>query len=62
VTAIPRGGAISEDFKNALQAHQLATAVQPARKMNVGRRELPEARSFRADERDRRALNTSDPS
>src|SRR5262245_8292769 len=61
VTAIPRGGAIGDDSKNALQAHQLATVTQSARKINVGRRERPEARFFRVDERDRRTLNTSDP-
>jgi hypothetical protein len=74
VTAIPRGGAMIADAKHALQAHHLAAAVQPARKINECRRERPQApgspprvvcavgwqvRVFRVAERDRRALNTS---
>jgi len=51
--AIPRGGAISNVPKIVLEAHHLATALPLARKINECLREQPEARFFRADERDR---------
>jgi len=59
VTAIPRGDAITEVPKIALEAYRPATAKQLARKVNEGLRLRPEARFVRVDERDRRALNTS---
>jgi len=59
VTAIPRGDAIPEVSKIALEVYLPATAIQEARKINEGLRQRPEARFFRVDERDRRALNTS---
>jgi len=41
-----------------MEARLLATALQAARKVNECLRGRPEARFFRGDERDRRALNT----
>jgi len=52
--AIPRGGAITAACKIALEAYRLATSQQLARKINEGLHQRPEARFFRADERDRR--------
>jgi len=50
--AIPRGGAITKVSKIALEAYHRATALQIARKINEGLYRRPEARFFRADERD----------
>jgi hypothetical protein len=47
--ASPRGGAISEGGKNALEARRAATVWPEAGKINVCHREQPEARFFRAE-------------
>src|SRR5262245_20475262 len=51
--AIPRGGAIIEASKIALEAYLQARVLRIARKINEGLHQRPEALFFRADERDR---------